>query len=125
MDDFGTIMSHFVFRCHIFWLDLCIFEFLTYRAFQKYAYCLGLKKVFPRDFSEVTSWHHRLPGRHLFPVLDRISKIPSIIFIITSRGCAMKSFKVLRRSYYAVGGGPKIGESVCSIKGQTVCTRIN
>ena len=39
------------------------------------------------------------PGRHLFPVLDQITKIPLVIFPVTSRRCAMKNFKVLRRSY--------------------------
>jgi hypothetical protein len=51
------------------------------------------------DFSHVTSWHHRLPGRHLFPVLEQISKIPKVIFPITSKRCVMKNFKVLQHSY--------------------------
>jgi hypothetical protein len=88
-------VSHFMLRCHIFWLNLCIFEFLRYRAFRKYAYCLGLKNFFFGDFSNVTSWRRLLPGRHIFPVLDRISKIPSTISLKTSRRCAMTNFKVL------------------------------
>jgi hypothetical protein len=110
MGDFGTIMSHFVLRCHIFWLDLCIFEFLSYRAFQKYAYCLGLKKNFPHDFSHVTS---PVSG----PRLNFKNSLGYFSHNI-KRMCHEK-FQGPTTFLLDCKGGPKIGESLCSIKGQT------
>ena len=68
----------------------------------------------PHTFTPPLPPHPPLP-----PPLDQILNIPSVIFLITSRGCAMTNFKVLLG---CKGGGPKIGESICSIKGQTVIT---
>jgi hypothetical protein len=68
----------------------------------------------------ISMWHllpgRLLPGRHLFPVLDQISKI---LFILNITKMCHEKFQCPTTFLLSCRGVPQIGDSLCSIKCET------